>query len=126
MKLTPHHKKLAALAGKWSGTEKTWLDPDPNAPADEGTMTATATPVLDGLFLRIDYKGKVMGKPHTGSMLWGFDPSLNKAVSSWIDTFHSANTILDSRGTASRKTACCPCSATTATPRADSEAGARN
>ena len=98
MKLTPHHKKLATLAGKWSGPSKTWLDPDPSVPPDVGAMTATATLVVEGQFLRIDYKSKVMGKPHQGSILWGFDPSANKPVASWIDSFHSGATIMDCRG----------------------------
>ncbi len=95
-KLTPHHTKLAALAGKWSGTAKTWLDAD--APPDAAPMTATATVVLEGRFVRIDYKSKVMGKPHQGSLLWGFDPSEKKPVASWIDSFHYGANILDCRG----------------------------
>ncbi len=94
--LTPHHDALAKLAGRWKGTAATWFEPA--AKPEKAELTAQGRVLLDGRFARLDYRSRVMGKPHAGSFLFGFDTTTKLPVAAWIDGFHNGTTIMDCRG----------------------------
>ena len=94
--LTDGHRDLAALAGRWRGTTRTWLDP--SAPPEETSTTARIEPILGGRFVRIEYRGTVMGKPHCGEMLLGYEPDRRLFSAAWVDSFHSSPGMMVSTG----------------------------
>jgi Protein of unknown function (DUF1579) len=92
---TDGHRDLHALVGEWEGTTRTWLDP--SARPDEGHTTARIEAVLGGRFVRLEYRGTVIGKPHAGEMLLGCDTD-GRLAAAWIDSFHMATGIMMSTG----------------------------
>ena len=90
------HAQLARLVGEWSGTTKTWFEPD--VVADESPMTGTMRPALGGRFIVHEYTGQLMGKPFEGLAIYGFDLATNKFQSAWADSFHMSTGIMFSEG----------------------------
>ncbi len=78
------HKKLAALAGRWSTKTKAWMEPD--KPPMEGTGSCEQKMILDGRYLQQEYTGDMMGSPFTGINVIGYDNHSKKYVSTWIDS----------------------------------------
>ena len=90
------HARLAALAGEWEGSTKTWFEPD--VVADESPMTGKIKPILGGRFLLHEYSGEMNGKPFEGVAIYGFDLATNKFQSAWVDSFHMSSGIMFSEG----------------------------
>lgn len=90
------HLRFANLVGSWDGNTRTWFEKD--ILADESPMRGRISMVLDGRFLSYEYQGSINGKPFEGKMLWGYDLGLQKCQVSWIDTFHTGTSILQSEG----------------------------
>lgn len=90
------HSKLGRLAGEWTGTTKTWFEPD--VLADESPMTGKISAILGGRFLLHEYSGALSGKPFEGVAIYGFDLATNKFQAAWIDNFHMSTGILFSEG----------------------------
>jgi hypothetical protein len=93
---SPQHELLAAMQGEWSGPTKTWLDP--SQPPDECTTDVTASLVLGGRWLRLAYRGVVMGKRHAGEMLLGYHRDGKTFQVVQIDSFHTGSEILKYEG----------------------------
>ena len=90
------HQNLAGLSGEWSGTTKTWFEPD--VVADESPMKGRMTSVLSGRFILHEYAGQLGDKPFEGIALYGFDLATNKFQSAWADSFHMSTGIMFSEG----------------------------
>lgn len=90
------HRELFGMAGSWEGPTRTWFDP--TSSSDESQTTAHIELILGGRFLRIDYQGTVMGKPHAGEMLLGYEPDEGRFTSAWVDSFHMGSGIMLSTG----------------------------
>jgi hypothetical protein len=90
------HRALHALVGTWHGTTRTWLDP--SAPPDQGQTALRAEAILGGRFVRLEYRGTVIGKPHAGEMLLGHEPQASRFVAAWVDSFHMSTGIMISTG----------------------------
>ena len=58
------HAHLSILVGEWSGTTKTWFEPD--VIGDESPMTGSVKAILGGRFLMHEYSGGMAGKPFDG------------------------------------------------------------
>ena len=93
-KLNENHKLLASLDGNWDYSIKFWMNPDPSAPPQESTGTATRKTIMDGRYVMMDVSGKMQmpgedGKPKDvdfkGMGLEGYDNVKKKFVASWID-----------------------------------------
>jgi hypothetical protein len=95
-KETGQHKMLASLAGEWSGTTKTWFEPE--VLADESPMNGKMSAVLDGRFILHEYRGELQGKPFEGVAMYGFDLATEKFQFAWIDSFHMSTGIMFSEG----------------------------
>ncbi len=79
------HARLSILVGEWSGSTKTWFEPD--VIGDESPMVGSMKAILDGRFVMHEYSGSMAGKPFDGVAIYGFDLATNKFQSAWIDTF---------------------------------------
>ena len=95
------HADLAKFAGEWTGTTKTWFEPD--VVADESPMTGTIKVILGGRFLMHEYSGSLQGKPFEGVAIFGFDIATNKFQMAWVDSFHMSSGIMFSEGDAGEK-----------------------
>lgn len=95
-KATGPHYQLNRLVGEWTGTTKTWFEPDQLA--DESPISGTMRLVLDGLFILHEYTGSLQGKPLSGMAIYGYHLGLEKFQSAWIDSFHNGSAIMFSEG----------------------------
>lgn len=89
-----NHKLLADMAGTWSYNIKTWMNPDPNAPPQQSTGTATRKPIMDGRYFVFEVNGKMQMPGPNGKMkdvnfkgmsIEGYDNVKKKFVATWID-----------------------------------------
>ncbi len=80
----PQHAKLARSVGEWSGTTKSWQGPGAEAAAS--TCKVTIQPMMDGRYVKCEWKGDMpgMGMFH-GFGINGFDNVSQQYVSTWID-----------------------------------------
>jgi hypothetical protein len=78
------HKEIAKFAGTWHGKVSHFMAPDAPPHMSEGTMVSTM--VLDGRWLRQEWKGEMMGTPFTGVGYWGYDAMKKEHVGMWTDT----------------------------------------
>ena len=93
-KLNENHKLLSSLDGSWDYKIKFWMNPDPNAPPQESTGTATRKSIMGGRYCTMDVSGKMQMPDETGKMkeimfkgmgIEGYDNVKKKFVASWID-----------------------------------------
>jgi hypothetical protein len=89
-----NHKLLADIAGTWTYSIKMWMNPDPKAPPQQSTGTATRKPIMNGRYFVMDVSGKMQmpgpdGKmkdmQFKGSSIEGYDNVKKKFVATWID-----------------------------------------
>ena len=92
------HQKLNDLVGKWTGTTKTWFEPD--VLADESPSEAEISAILEGRFISYDYTSSLNGKALSGKMIIGFDIPYHQFTFSWIDSFHMGTQIMQAKGEA--------------------------
>mgnify|MGYP002074451602 CR=1 FL=1 len=91
---------LKTLIGKWEGTCKTWFEP--NKLADESKVSGEFCEVLNGRFVRHNYKGEMQSKPRNGEELITFNGKADSFQISWIDDFHMNYAIMFSQGESTR------------------------
>lgn len=93
-KLNENHKLLSSLDGSWDYTIKFWMNPDPSAPPQESTGTATRKTIMDGRYVMMDVSGNMQMPGEDGKMkdmefkgmgLEGYDNMKKKFVASWVD-----------------------------------------
>jgi hypothetical protein len=77
------HAALKPIAGSWSASVKTWMQP--GAPAQESTATAEAQWLMGGRYLQEDVKGTIGGMAFEGRGVVGYDNLKKKYVGTWID-----------------------------------------
>jgi len=79
------HEHLAKGVGEWQGKSTMWMYPGAQPASSE--CTSTVTPMLDGRFIKVEYKGEMPGMgAYSGFGLYGFDNVAQKFVSTWIDS----------------------------------------
>jgi hypothetical protein len=93
-KLNENHKLLSSMDGDWAYNVKFWMNPDPAAPPQEATGTATRKTIMDGRYVTMDVNGKMQMPGEDGKLkevdfkgmgLEGYDNLKKKFVSSWVD-----------------------------------------
>lgn len=89
------HKKLDALAGKFSVKSKMWMDP--SKPPEESTGSTERKWIMGNRYLQENYQGQFMGQPFDGMGISGYDNVTKKYFGSWIDSGSTSMTL--SRGT---------------------------
>ncbi len=80
----PEHARLAALAGDWKMTVKTWMDPA--APPEMAGGTVHRRMILGGRYLEETVESTMMGQPFEGRGLTGYDNVTGKYWSTWVDS----------------------------------------
>jgi len=83
------HKKLEPLIGKWKHTSKVWMG-GPGSQAMESTGTTERKWILGGRYVLEEHKGQLMGMPHEGFGLTGYDNFRNMYTSMWSDNMGTA------------------------------------
>ncbi len=78
-----NHKVLEPMIGKWTNKVTFWMKPGDKAQTTEGTNENVW--ILDGRFVKQDYKGDMMGKPFAGLGITGYDNIRNEYQSIWLD-----------------------------------------
>jgi hypothetical protein len=91
------HKKLDALAGKFTVKSKMWMDP--SKPPEESGGTSERKWIMGNRYLQESYQGTFMGQPFEGMGIQGYDNVTKKYFGSWIDSGSTAMTL--ARGTMS-------------------------
>lgn len=81
-------ERLAALTGRWTGTNRVWLAPGEAAHVSE--TTATVRVVAQGRFLEVAYAWAFDGEPHDGVVLLGRDGK----SAAWIDSWHMGDKVM--------------------------------
>ncbi|MBX3417005.1 MAG: DUF1579 family protein [Pirellulaceae bacterium] len=94
------HEILKTLIGKWEGTCKTWFEP--NNLADESKVSGEFYAVLNGRFVRHNYKSEMLRKPRNGEELIAFNSKADSFQISWVDDFHMNYAIMFSQGESTR------------------------
>lgn len=79
----PHHKGLEPMAGKFKYVNKWRMGPDQEWVVSEGEYEGEM--ILGGRYLAFNVTGPMMGETFTGMGVLGYDNSLNKHVSGWVD-----------------------------------------
>lgn len=93
---TAHHDALRELVGRWTGETQLYLDP--SAPPETSRTDATIDALLGGRWVRVDYQGTAMGKPHAGVLTLGYHRDAGSFEAAWIDSFHTGTAIMTSVG----------------------------
>jgi hypothetical protein len=89
------HKKLEALAGKFSVKSKMWMDP--SKPPEESDGSTERKWIMGNRYLQENYQGKSMGQPFDGMGIQGYDNVTKKYFGSWLDSGSTGMTL--ARGT---------------------------
>lgn len=77
------HALLRYFVGEWTGEFSIMgMPPTPS--------TQSVAAIMDGRFIRTDYRGEMMGQPMTGLGLIGFDNYKKKFVQTWCDSAGTA------------------------------------
>ena len=88
---TPHHL-LAQLVGGWKGVTRTWLEPE--GTPSESPVQGSIQLVLEGRFALYLYQSSMDGEPQQGIYTFGYNTTLNRYESSWVDSYHNNTAIM--------------------------------
>lgn len=88
---SPHHF-LAQIVGSWAGKTRIWLEPD-GTPIESQTQGSIQL-VLDGRFALYLYQSSVDGEPVHGIFTFGYNTTLDRYESGWVDSFHNNTAIM--------------------------------
>ena len=114
---------LPKLAGSWEGISRVWFDP--TKLEDESSVKGTMKLILNDKFILHEYEGSFKGKPLSGLAIYCYNADTKKFQSAWIDSFHSASSILYSQGDKGSSNFNVLGSYTYVTPEAEFEGGWR-
>jgi hypothetical protein len=91
---TDVHARLARMAGRWTGTAKTYADPENPEAAEVAPWEGTIEMLLGGRFLRFAYASRAMGQPIAGELTLAYEKGDRLFRMSWIDSLHTSPAIL--------------------------------
>jgi len=86
-----NHKKLDAIAGKFSVKSKMWMDP--SKPPEESTGATERSWIMGNRYLQENYQGTFMGQAFTGMGIYGYDNVMKRYFGSWIDSGSTSMTL---------------------------------
>jgi hypothetical protein len=84
-----HHKALEHFIGKWDLTMKMWME-GPGKPPSETKGTSEVKWIMGGRYTLEEMKSQLMGMPHSGMGIVGYDNFKKQYVSFWIDNMSTA------------------------------------
>jgi Protein of unknown function (DUF1579) len=83
------HKFFEQFVGKWDMATRMWME-GPGKPPAETKGTAEIRWIMDGRFILEEVVGQVMGQPHKGLGVTGYDNFKKKYVGYWLDNTSTA------------------------------------
>ncbi len=100
--VTADHEALKFFAGRWRVEGKMWAAP--GAPPTELVNANEGEMILGGRYVRLVYKGEMMGQPFEGLQISGYD-NIEKAYKTfWIDNSSTSFYLLTGKYDAAKKT----------------------
>ncbi|HJQ70632.1 MAG TPA: DUF1579 domain-containing protein [Blastocatellia bacterium] len=84
-----HHKALEHFIGKWDTTCKVWME-GPGKPPSETKGTSEVRWILGGRYTVEELKSQMLGMPHSGMGITGYDNFKKQYVGFWIDNMSTA------------------------------------
>ncbi len=96
------HARLAAMAGTYDLSIRSWQAPGSEPSVETGT--ATRRMILDGRVMVEDTQSSMMGQPFTGTGMHGYDNVSGKHWSTWNDTMSTG--LMTSEGDCDAAGAC--------------------
>ena len=100
--VTAEHEALKYFAGRWKVESKMWAAP--GAPATESVNTNAGEMILGGRYVRLSYKGEMMGQPFEGLQISGYDNIAKAYATFWIDNSSTSFYLLKGTYDAAKKT----------------------
>jgi hypothetical protein len=88
---SPHHF-LSQIAGGWAGTSKLWGEPD--TLTSESPFIGNIQLVLDGRFALFLYQSAVEDELQHGMFTFGYNTTLDRYETSWVDSWHNNTAIM--------------------------------
>ncbi|MBK7865972.1 MAG: DUF1579 domain-containing protein [Ignavibacteriales bacterium] len=85
------HQWLAKSEGDWNFVQETWMMPGTPAMVDSGISKNSM--ILGGRYLQMIHEGAAFGQVFQGVNLIGYDNTLKKFFSFWIDNLGTGYTI---------------------------------
>lgn len=89
---------LALLIGDWVGTAHSRFRP--TDAFEECPVNAKARWVANGTFVLYENDGTFKGAPAHGAAFFGFNPETREGTAAWVDSFHSSEAPMLSKGQA--------------------------
>lgn len=77
------HKFLQKMVGEWEIVSKLWEKPGQDPTVTKGPGKGKM--IMGGRYLKVNYRGTMMGMPFEGMSIYGYDNHLKKYFSTWID-----------------------------------------
>jgi hypothetical protein len=90
------HHLLGQLIGFWTGTAKTWFEPD--ILADVSPISGVIRPLLDGRFVLHEYEGSLDGETMKGMAIFGYHTNRGIYECAWINNLHLGTGMMYSSG----------------------------
>jgi hypothetical protein len=99
--VTADHEALKYFAGRWKVEAKMWAVP--GAPPTESVNTNVGEMILGGRYVRLSYKGEMMGRPFEGLQISGYDNIAKAYTTIWIDNTSTSFYLLKGTYDAAKK-----------------------
>jgi len=100
--VTADHEALKYFAGRWKVAAKMWAAP--GAPATESVNESVGDMILGGRYVRLMYKGEMMGQPFEGLQITGYDNIEMAYKTLWIDNSSTSFMLLTGKFDAAKRT----------------------
>jgi hypothetical protein len=100
--VTSDHEALKYFSGRWKVEAKMWAAP--GAPPTESVNTNEGEMILGGRYVRLAYKGEMMGQPFEGLQISGYDNLAKAYTTFWIDNTSTSFYLLKGTYEAAKKT----------------------
>ena len=100
--VTADHKALKYFAGRWRVEGKMWAAP--GAPPTESVNSNEGEMILGGRYVRLTYRGEMMGQPFEGLQISGYDNIAKAYTTFWIDNSSTSFYLLKGTYDAAKKT----------------------
>ncbi len=83
------HRYMDNLVGRWKTKTRVWMQ-GPGSPPMETEGTAEYKWILDGHYMLMETDGELMGQPHQGMGLMGYDNYRKQYTNTWLDNMSTA------------------------------------
>ncbi|MFK7959161.1 MAG: DUF1579 domain-containing protein [Phycisphaerales bacterium] len=97
-----HHAGMAAFVGTWDVSTKMWMEP--GGPPMDGEASATFEWMMEGRYIRQDFRGNFMGEAFHGIGISGYDNMRGQYVDLWIDDMSTSMSVMRGGGAADDST----------------------